>query len=209
MSRIVIALFACCISAAGLAQEKIDGTLGGMLNGYVTMLGKDCPRYADALADARAKNDVGGMVVTGQLYQTMCVCHPAKARALLQSLPKERLAAEAAGPNSFAAVAEPGIQTPCWAEQFHGMFEGKTCAGFKSTDIRTGTSEAAYCACMKKEVADWPDADTGLLFRQMGPYNAQLLAAKTNKTPKPQRTPVLHRYITSLNRCGGGGEFMD
>jgi hypothetical protein len=209
VSRIGIALLAWCCGASCPAQEKVEGTVGGMLNGYLNLLAKSCPKHAAAVEDAKASGDIGAMVVTRQMYQTMCVCHPAKTRTLLASLPKETLAAKAEGENAFLVFATPGIQDPCVGEQLHSMFEGKTCDGFKSTDIQKGTSEPEYCACMKREVADISDTEAARLFRELSQYNARYRAAKTNNLPRPEAMPRVDRYITTLKKCGGGGEFID
>jgi hypothetical protein len=204
------ASLALSFGAACQAQLKPpDGTLGGMLNGYLAMLGQQCPARAKELEQAKAKKDIGATVALGGLYQTMCVCHPLKTRALLTSLPASRLAAPARDENQFDTVAVPGIMEPCAGEQLHQMYEGSRCDGFKSTDIRNGTTEAAFCACMKGEMADWRDVEAASLMRDLGPYNAKLRASKTSKGPKPDRSALVRLFIDSLHKCGGGEEFKD
>ena len=208
-SRWWVAMIAGALSIACQAQQAEDGTLGGMLNAYVNLLEKQCPARANDLANARAKGDVGATVMLGQLYQIMCVCHPDKARGLLKSLPSARLAAPARGANDFQKVAIPGIQEPCAGEQVDRMFDGKTCDGFKMTNIREGTGEAGFCGCMKREMTPWSETDIANMQRALGAYTAALRAAKTNKATAPERAPLVDKYIRSLNHCGGGGEFGD
>ncbi|MEO8016653.1 MAG: hypothetical protein ABI769_02470 [Pseudomonadota bacterium] len=207
--RTPIALLGLCLSMACHSQQKIEGTLNGMLTRYSEMLAHNCPKYVAAFTQAKAMGDIGGIVVTGQVHQTMCVCQPAKIRGLLKSLSAAKLSAPIKSENDFLDVARPGILEPCVGEQMRLMFEGETCDGFKSTDIQTGTAEAAYCGCMKKEVSDWSDAEAAAVFQQIGAYNTSFRTAKSNRTPRPKRTLLVDRYIGSLTRCGGGGEFKD
>jgi hypothetical protein len=206
-SRLWVAVIAGLLSIACQAQEAAQGTLGGMLNAYARMLENQCPARATELADARAKGDVGAMLSLGQLYQVLCVCHQEKVRSLLKSLPSARLAAPARGENDFQAVAIPAIQEPCAGEQVKRMFDGKTCDGFRMTDIRTGIDEAAFCGCMNREMDPWPDTDIANMQRALGAYTASFRAAKSNKTAAPERAPLVDKYIRSLSQCGGGDEF--
>jgi hypothetical protein len=207
--RVWISLVACFLGATCHAQQKTDGTLGGLLKAYLKVVDDACPRRAADVDKAKAMGDVGAIVVTRQFYQTLCVCQAAKTRALLDSLPAERLQAPAEGANSLEAVAGPGIRTPCAGEQLDAMFEGKTCDGFKSTDIRSGTQEAAYCSCMSVELADWTDQEIAAMLPGLGTYNMQFRAAKQSNGPRPIRPPLVDRYIQSLTKCGGGLEFQD
>jgi hypothetical protein len=207
--RVWISLVACVLGATCHAQKKTDGTLGGLLNAYLKMVDDACPRRAADVDKAKAMGEVGAIVVTRQMYQTLCVCHAAKTRALLDSLPAERLRAPAEGANSLEAVAGAGVRTPCAGEQLDAMFEGKTCDGFQSTDIRSGTQEAAFCTCMSEEMADWPDQDAATMLLALGTYNMQFRAAKQRNGPRPTRPVLVNRYIQSLTKCGGGLEFQD
>jgi hypothetical protein len=204
------ASLALSFGVASQAQLKVpDGTLGGMLNAYVAMLDQSCPGRAKALEEAKATKDIGATVVLGEIYQTMCVCHPQKTRALLTSLPASRLAAPARGENQFDTVAVPGIREPCAGEQLHRMYEGSSCNGFKSTDVRQGTKEPAFCACMKGEMADWRDTEASSMMQDLGLYSMKMRAAKTSNGPKPDRSPLVKLFIDSLEKCGGGEEFKD
>lgn len=207
--RIWISLVACILGATCHAQQKMDGTLGGLLKAYVKMVDDACPGRAAEVEKAKGMGDVGAIIVTQQMYKTLCVCHAAKTRALLASLPAERLAAPAEGANSLEAVAGPGVRTPCAGEQVHAMFEGKTCDGFKSTDIRVGTQEAEFCACMSGKLAGWPDPEIAAMMLDLGTYNMQFRAAKQRNAPRPTRPVLVDRYIQSLTKCGGGLEFED
>ncbi len=208
MSRSLIAVLAICFSNSSHPQWR-DDSLGGMLNNYVRMLAEQCPQHAAAMADAKAKGDTGVIIVTRQMYQTMCVCHPAKARELLESLPKAALSAQAIGDNEFKVHATPAIQQACWKEPLEQMYAGEGCDGYWSTDMQKGVKQAEFCSCMKEAVEGWQGAEVGAVFAAMGPYNSRFRWAKANKTAFPLRPPQLNRYIGSLTRCGGGEEFRE
>jgi hypothetical protein len=207
--RVWISLIACALGATCHAQQKMDGTLGGLLKAYLKMVDDACPGRAAEVEKARAMGDVGAIVVTRQMYQTLCVCHAAKTRALLDSLPPERLAAPSEGANSLEAVAGPGVRTPCAGEQAHAMYQGKTCDGFKSTNIRGGTQEPEFCDCMSGKLAGWADHEIAGMMLDLGAYNMQFRSAKQRNAPRPIRPVLVDRYIQSLTKCGGGLEFQD
>jgi hypothetical protein len=178
-----------------------------MLTRYIDMLGSQCKIFALNLPGAEAKEDQAEARLLKSMQQMMCVCHPAKAASLLETLPAAQLSKLVANSQDFHAVAVPGIMEPCHGEHMREFFQGDNCLGAISTDLAKETRAVSYCACMRKETAGLTDHQVSSSLSAVRDHMPALNAAKAGGQSFPARPELVDKWVGMLHRCGGGLEF--
>jgi len=194
---------------AGAEAAKSPTNLGEMLNAYITLLEGQCKDMGASTA-GKTGEEAGKAAIANQLQRTMCECHPRKTRALLATLPKEKLAQSVLFDDKvFLSVAVPGIQEPCAGEQLRSMFAGQGCQDMKAMGDRSPAEIDKYCTCMNGAVLEYTDAEAAAIGLEFSTYIPALAESKKKSTPRPTRSPLLSRFVGTMEKCGGAGELSE
>ena len=195
--------------AAGAETAKSPTNLGEMLNAYITLLEGQC-KTMGASAAGKTGEEAEKAAVANQLQKTMCECHPRKTRALLATLPREKLAQSVLFDDKvFLSVAVPGIQEPCAGEQLRSMFESQNCRDMKVMGDKPPAEIDKYCACMRGAVLEYTDAEAAAIGLEFSTYIPAMAESKKKSTPRPSRSPLLSRFVGTMEKCGGAGELSE
>jgi hypothetical protein len=164
------------------AEAPAQPTVGAAIRDFLKLNAAQCPKTQLTPA-------------THGSYQSMCVCMPARLRALQTELSPAALALPFSENDPNTPVRR--ALAACTAEQIRSQF-GPECPQVYAHDMPNG---AQYCRCMAANAARLSDAEALQLGLDSSDYAEGLAAAKKNGTPAPQPTPLLKRIIAQEQAC--------
>jgi len=128
--------------------------------------------------------------------QTVCVCVPSKARALLKKLPPAQRETRVTE-EEFAQKYLPRIMNQCAGEAMKASF-GEGCAERLGGYRR---NPAPYCACMWSRLDELSEQELSQIARENAAYMPAATEARKKGLPLPKRPPALDQMKALDEAC--------
>ena len=200
MPRMNLPAYLCAIAltVCAAAQAREGNTLKDELRIYTADIATQCKSVQDQLEDFKVETDPLTGFTLKDAVQSLCVCIPGHLQTMAATFTQKDLAKDVSADEVLSRF-NPQVIDKCAGEQIQAMYGAQCPERFKLADLDV----PHYCACMKKVVSVYSDAETAAIAAAAADYLPAAAEAEKNDDPLPKRPPVLEAYYRADLGCKG------